>query len=46
MAVKQLAEEIAPVFAAQDVHREALAAPALFQEAARENPAAVFRRAG
>lgn len=34
-AVKQLAEEIAPVFLAQDVHREASAALSLFQEAAR-----------
>lgn len=33
--VKRLAEEIHPIFEAQDVHREALAALRLFQEAAR-----------
>lgn len=33
--LKRLAEEIAPVFSAHDVHREALAALVLFQEAAR-----------
>jgi hypothetical protein len=33
--VKRLAEEIFPVFQAQDVHREAVAALRLFQEAAR-----------
>lgn len=33
--VKRLAEEIYPVFEAQDVHREAAAALMLFQEAAR-----------
>lgn len=34
--VKRLAEEIHPIFEAQDVHREALAALRLFQEAARQ----------
>lgn len=34
--VKRLAEEIVPIFAAQDVHREAIAALLLFQEAARQ----------
>lgn len=34
--VKRLAEEIFPVFESQDVHREALAALRLFQEAARQ----------
>lgn len=34
--LKRLAEEIAPVFSAHDVHREALAALLLFQEAARQ----------
>lgn len=34
--VKRLAEEIYPIFEAQDVHREAIAALRLFQEAARE----------
>lgn len=33
--VKRVAEEIVPVFEAQDVHREALAALMLFQDAAR-----------
>lgn len=33
--VKRLAEESAPIFGAQDVHREAMAALTLFQEAAR-----------
>lgn len=33
--VRRLAEEMVPIFEAQDVHREALAALALFQEAAR-----------
>ena len=33
--VKRLAEEIFPIFQAQDVHREALAALVLFQDAAR-----------
>lgn len=33
--VRLLAEEMFPIFQAQDVHREALAALALFQEAAR-----------
>lgn len=34
--VKRLAEEIIPIFQAQDVHREAVAALRLFQEAARQ----------
>lgn len=34
--VKRLAEEIYPIFQAQDVHREAVAALRLFQEAARQ----------
>jgi tetratricopeptide (TPR) repeat protein len=34
--VKRLAEEILPIFQAQDVHREAVAALRLFQEAARQ----------
>ena len=34
--VKRLAEEIIPIFTAQDVHREAVAALRLFQEAARQ----------
>jgi tetratricopeptide (TPR) repeat protein len=34
--VKRLAEEIYPIFEAQDVHREAVAALMLFQEAARQ----------
>ena len=34
--VKRLAEEIFPIFQAQDVHREAVAALMLFQEAARQ----------
>jgi tetratricopeptide (TPR) repeat protein len=34
--VRRLAEEIFPVFQAQDVHREAVAALRLFQEAARQ----------
>ena len=33
--MKQLAEEMYPIFHAQDVHREALAALVIFQEAAR-----------
>ena len=33
--VRRVAEEMVPVFAAQDVHREAMAALRLFQEAAR-----------
>lgn len=33
--VKRLAEEMVPIFEAQDVHREALAALMLFQDAAR-----------
>jgi tetratricopeptide (TPR) repeat protein len=35
--VRRIAEEMVPIFAAQDVHREALAALALFQEAARQD---------
>jgi tetratricopeptide (TPR) repeat protein len=35
LEVRRLAEEMIPIFQAQDVHREALAALALFQEAAR-----------
>lgn len=34
--VKRLAEEIYPIFQSQDVHREAVAALMLFQEAARQ----------
>jgi tetratricopeptide (TPR) repeat protein len=34
--VKRLAEEIFPIFQAQDVHREAVAALMLFQDAARQ----------
>jgi hypothetical protein len=34
--VKRLAEEMIPIFEAQDVHREAAAALLLFQEAARQ----------
>ena len=34
--VKRLAEEILPIFQSQDVHREAVAALRLFQEAARQ----------
>jgi len=34
--VRRIAEEMIPLFQAQDVHREALAALALFQEAARQ----------
>ena len=33
--VRRVAEEMVPVFAAQDVHREAMAALVLFQDAAR-----------
>ncbi|HEX3529250.1 MAG TPA: hypothetical protein VH988_19510 [Thermoanaerobaculia bacterium] len=35
--VRRLAEEMLPIFQAQDVHREAFAALALFQEAARHD---------
>ena len=35
--VRRLAEEMVPVFQTQDVHREALAALALFQETARQD---------
>jgi hypothetical protein len=35
--VKALAEEMLPIFQAQDVHREALAALLLFQDAARRD---------
>lgn len=34
--LKRLAEEIGPIFSAQDVHREAIAALLLFQEGARQ----------
>ena len=36
-AVRQLAEEMQPIFAAEDVHREAVAALLLFEEAARRD---------
>ncbi len=36
-SVRRLAEEMVPILAAQDVHREALAALVLFQDAARRN---------
>jgi tetratricopeptide (TPR) repeat protein len=39
--VKELAEQMLPVFEAPDVHREALAELALFQEAARREEVAV-----
>jgi tetratricopeptide (TPR) repeat protein len=35
--VRQLAEEMLPIFQTQDVHREALAALSLFQETARQD---------
>lgn len=35
--MRRLAEEMIPLFQAQDVHREAMAALALFQEAARQD---------
>ena len=35
--VRRLAEEMLPIFQAQDVHREAFAALVLFQEAARHD---------
>ena len=41
--VRRLAEEMTPLFQAQDVHREALAALALFQEAARQDRLTVER---
>lgn len=41
--VKRLAEEILPIFQSQDVHREALAALRLFQEAARQEQLTVQR---
>lgn len=41
--VRQIAEEMLPIFQAQDVHREALAALALFQEAARKDQLTVER---
>jgi hypothetical protein len=41
--VRRLAEEMIPLFQAQDVHREALAALALFQEAARQDRLTVER---
>ncbi len=34
--VRQLTEEMLPIFAAQDIHREALAALRLFQEAVQQ----------
>jgi hypothetical protein len=37
--VRELAEQMVPIFAAQDVHREALAALRLFVEAARADAA-------
>ena len=37
----QLAEEMHPIFPAEDIHREALAALFLFQEAARRGAATV-----
>jgi tetratricopeptide (TPR) repeat protein len=40
-AVAELAGEMIPIFEAQDVHREALAALAVFQQAAREEKATV-----
>jgi hypothetical protein len=39
--LKRVAEEIVPVFEAQDVHREAAAALMLFQEAVRQERASV-----
>lgn len=39
--VKRLAEEIAPIFQAQDIHREAIAALVLFQNAARAEAASL-----
>jgi tetratricopeptide (TPR) repeat protein len=41
--VRRIAEEMLPIFAAQDVHREALAALTLFQEAARQDQLTVDR---
>lgn len=41
--VRRLAEEMIPLFQAQDVHREALAALALFHEAARQDRLTVER---
>jgi len=41
--VRRIAEEMLPIFAAQDVHREALAALTLFQEAARQDQLTVER---
>jgi hypothetical protein len=35
--VRRMAEEMLPIFEAQNIHREALAALALFQEAARQD---------
>jgi tetratricopeptide (TPR) repeat protein len=40
-AVKALAEEMAPLFQAQDVHREAMAALLLFQQAVQQETATV-----
>lgn len=39
--LKDLAEEMYPIFAAEDIHREAAAALALFQEAAHQEAATV-----
>lgn len=36
--VQRIAEEMIPLLEAQDIHREAFAAIALFQEAARPSP--------
>ena len=41
--VRQIAEEMLPIFQAQDVHREALAALTLFQEAARKDQLTIER---
>jgi hypothetical protein len=41
--VRRLAEEMLPILAAQDVHREALAALVLFQEAARRDELTIAR---
>ena len=40
-AVAELAREMVPIFEAQDVHREALAALAVFQQAALHQGATV-----
>ncbi|HYU33246.1 MAG TPA: hypothetical protein VEW48_13885 [Thermoanaerobaculia bacterium] len=41
--VQRVAEEMLPIFQAQDVHREALAALQLFQEAARQQELTIER---